>query len=156
MNDSIWYRDREALALIARRYIPWLAVLNLGWEIAQLPLYTLWAESSPAHMAFAVAHCTAGDVLIGVGALTIALMVLRVQSVPKWRWLRISVVTAIAGAGYTIISEWTNTTLFRWAYSELMPTISAAGLQIGLSPLLQWLVLPPLSLYFAKRSTARL
>ena len=37
------------------------------------------------------------------------------------------------------------------SYSELMPTLSVAGYPIGVSPLLQWLVIPPLALYFAKR-----
>jgi hypothetical protein len=31
--------------MILRRYLPWLAGLNLAWEIAQLPLYTIWIAS---------------------------------------------------------------------------------------------------------------
>lgn len=37
-----------------------MAALNLLWEIAQLPLYTIYEEGEPAAIAFAVAHCTAG------------------------------------------------------------------------------------------------
>ena len=29
-----------------------------------------------------------------------------------------------------------------WTYSDLMPVVSIAGLKIGLSPLLQWIVVP--------------
>ena len=38
-----------------------------------------------------------------------------------------------------------------WQYSELMPTLGFGSLVIGLAPLTQWLVLPPLSLYLARR-----
>src|SRR5438874_10314577 len=48
-----WFRDRAALALIGRRYLPWLAALNLAWELAQLPLYTIWREQSAGYVAFA-------------------------------------------------------------------------------------------------------
>jgi hypothetical protein len=150
-----WYRDREAWRLIARGYLPWLTGLNLVWEIGQLPLYTIWTEAPPASIAFAVAHCTAGDVLIGTAALAIALALARAGSVASWRWPMITLCTALAGAAYTILSEWTNTTLLRWSYSELMPTIPLGNARIGLSPLLQWLVVPPLALHFARRTVQR-
>ena len=53
-----WYADRAAWRLIGLRYLPWLAGLSLAWEIAQLPLYTLWREDSLAWIAFSVVHCT--------------------------------------------------------------------------------------------------
>jgi hypothetical protein len=71
VNPRRWYRDPEAWWLIACAYLPWLGGLNLAWEIAQLPLYTIWTEAPPAGIAFAVAHCTAGDLLIGSAALVI-------------------------------------------------------------------------------------
>jgi hypothetical protein len=116
-----WFRDRKAWAFIARRYLPWLAGLNLAWEALQLPLYTIWTEASAGTIALAIVHCTLGDMLL-------------------------------LGPGYTIFSEWLNTTLFRWSYSELMPTLKIAGTEIGLSPLLQWLLLPPLALFLARRN----
>jgi hypothetical protein len=66
---TLWYCDRDALKLIACRYLPWLAVLNLVWEIAQLPLYTIWNDGTRTEIAFAVLHCTLGDILIGMAAL---------------------------------------------------------------------------------------
>jgi hypothetical protein len=150
-----WYRDREAWRLIARGYLPWLAGLNLVWEIAQLPLFTIWTEASPADIAFAVAHCTAGDLFIGSAALAVALMVVRAAAVVGWPWTKIALLAALTGVVYTVLSEWTNTTLFRWSYSELMPTIPLSDARIGLSPLLQWLVVPPLALYWARRTVHR-
>lgn len=153
MNTQVesWYRDRAAWVLIGRRYLPWLVMSNLAWEVAQLPLYTLWREGSLAWIAFSVVHCTLGDAVIGTSALAVALTVTRAPELACWRWGRIAVATALAGAGYTVFSEWTNTAVLRsWTYSELMPVLHVAGLDLGLVPLAQWLLLPPLALRLAR------
>ena len=153
MSAAAWYRDRDARSLIAFGYLPWLGGLNLAWETAQLPLYTLWSEASAGTIAFSVAHCTAGDIAIGAAALIMVLVLGRERAVAQWRWRRIAAWTALAGTAYTVFSEWSNTAILgSWAYSELMPTLNVAGIDIGLSPLLQWLVLPPLALYLGGKS----
>lgn len=153
MSAAAWYRDRDARSLIACGYLPWLGGLNLVWETAQLPLYTLWREASAGTMAFSVAHCTAGDIAIGTVALVTVLILARERALAQWRWRRIAVWTALAGAAYAVFSEWSNTAILgSWAYSELMPTLEVAGITVGSSPLLQWLVLPPLALHLAGKS----
>jgi len=153
MSAAAWYRDRDTRWLIAFGYLPWLGGLNLAWEIAQLPLYTLWSEASAGTIAFSVAHCTAGDIAIGAAALIMVLVLGRERAVAQWCWRRIAVWTALAGAAYTVFSEWNNTAILgSWAYSGLMPTLEVAGIDIGLSPLLQWLVLPPLALVLGGKS----
>jgi hypothetical protein len=150
---TIWYRDRAALWLIALGYLPWLGALNLAWEIAQLPLYTLWREAEPAYVAFSVVHCTLGDLLIGTAALLVALIAGREAVLARWRWRRVAVVTTLVGAGYTVFSEWVNSALLRsWTYSESMPKLEVAGFELGLAPLAQWLVVPPLALYLARKT----
>ena len=121
-----WFRDREAWAFIARGYLPWLAGLNLVWEALQIPLYTILAEASAGYIVFAIFHCTLGDVLIGSASLALALILGREGPLAQWHWRRIVGVMLILGPGYTMFSEWLNTTLFRWSYSELMPTLSLA------------------------------
>lgn len=146
-----WSRDRATLRFIVRRYLPWLIGLNLGWEVIQLPLYTIWREGSAASIAFAIAHCTAGDALIGLAALALALLLLRAGPASRWNWRAVCAVVAVLGVGYTAFSEWGNTVLRpAWAYSALMPILTAGGIELGVSPLLQWLVLPPLALHFAR------
>lgn len=50
----------------------------------------------------------------------------------------------------TIVMERLATqVLHRWAYAETMPLVPILG--IGLSPLLQWLLLPPLVLWFVRQ-----
>jgi hypothetical protein len=152
-----WFRDRRAWRLIAWRYLPWLAVLNLAWEAAHVRLYTLWAEAEPAYIAFSVAHCTLGDVLIGGLALLLALILSREAVLAEWRWLRIALLTLVFGVGYTIFSEWMNLTVLRsWTYADVMPRLRLGGLEIGLTPLLQWLVVPAVSLYSARATSRRL
>jgi hypothetical protein len=150
MSAAAWYRDQDARSLIAFGYLPWLGGLNLAWEAAQLPLYTLWSEASAGTIAFSVAHCTMGDIAIGAAALIMVLTLGRERALSQWRWRRIAVWTALACVAYTVFSEWNNTAILgSWAYSELMPTLKVAGIGIGLSPLMQWLVLPPLALVLA-------
>ena len=156
MSAAAWYRDRDARSLIAFGYLPWLGGANLAWETAQLPLYTLWSEASAGTIAFSIAHCTAGDIAIGAAALVMVLILGRERALSQWRWRRIAVRTALAGAAYTVFSEWSNTAILgSWAYSDLMPVLKVAGVDIGLSPLVQWLVLPPLALVLAGRSRRR-
>ena len=134
-----------------RGYLPWLGALNLLWEIAHLSLYTLWEESRPSFIAYAVVYCTLGDVMIGTVALMIALIATRARAMETWRWRQVALFLVIPAIGYTALSEWINTIVRgSWAYSALMPIVRLAGFEIGLSPLLQWLVIPPVALWLAR------
>lgn len=141
---------------VLRRYLLFVAPANLAWESAHLPLYTIWRAGSPGEIAFAVLHCTGGDVLIAVaclfGALTIA-------GSPSWpgdgrAFRRVGLVAIGAGVAYTIFSEWLNIVVRKsWAYSDLMPVIP--GLDAGLSPVLQWIAIPLAGLWWARRGLPR-
>ena len=145
-----WYGDRASLKFIAFRYVPLLGALNLLWEIAQLPLYTLWEEGAPSYIAYAVVHCTLGDVAIGTLALLVALIATRARAVDTWRWRQVALFLVIPAVGYTALSEWINTIARgSWAYSALMPIVNLGGFEIGLSPLAQWFVVPPVALWLA-------
>ena len=146
-----WCEDRAALRFIALRFAPLAGALNLAWEVAQLPLYALWRDAAPAFKAYAVLHCTLGDVLIVTSALVIALLVTGAGSPRAWRWGAIAALTVAIGLGYTVFSEWLNTVVRDgWAYAAAMPTVRIGGLELGLSPLSQWLVVPPLALLLAR------
>jgi hypothetical protein len=113
--------------------------LNLGWEILQLPLYTLWGESTFSAIGFAVVHCTVGDVLIASLSLTVALILVGSRNWPRVGYLTVAIVAGTLGIAYTVFSEWNNTVVTRaWSYSSLMPTVWG----IGLSPLAQWFIVP--------------
>ena len=141
---------------VMRRYLIAATAAHLVWEIAQLPLYTIWDHGQPREIAFAVAHCTAGDVLILASTLVLALLLVGAGWPGDDRvYRRVATLAILFAAGYTIFSEWLNTTVRRsWAYSELMPTLPP--LETGLSPLLQWIVVPVFAFWWARRARAGL
>jgi len=153
MTAEPWYRDRGALRFIALRYLPIFAVLSLAWEWAHVRLYTIWTEAQLSYIAFSVAHCTLGDVLIGTAGLVLALILARERRLNEWHGRRIAILSALIGVAYTAFSEWMNITILRaWKYAPAMPTLSIGDFELGLTPLAQWLVIPPLALYLALRS----
>jgi len=103
-------------------------------------LYTIWTEADRLSVAWALLHCSLGDVLIALSIYALAGMTLRRADWPTsqpWAGGAIIVIGAVA---YTAWSEWYN--VYRagsWAYTASMPRIFG----IGLAPLLQWLILPP-------------
>lgn len=123
------------------RHAGLLTAMNLVWEFAQMPLYTLWQTGTPGEILRAGLHCTAGDALIGAATLGGALILCRPVGWPRsGRWPVLAVAVAI-GLGYVVFSEWLNVDLRgAWAYAAAMPVIPWLG--TGLTPVLQWLVLP--------------
>ncbi|MBI3453208.1 MAG: DUF924 domain-containing protein, partial [Rhodospirillales bacterium] len=151
--------DAGWLGLI-RRYLLFIVLINLVWEVAQLPLYTLWTTGTPGQIAFAVLHCTAGDVLIAVASLVVALIVAGRGGWPAQDYRRVAVLAVALGIGFTAYSEWYNTTISKnWAYAGGMPTITPLnlGFSLGVAPLVQWLVVPLMGFVWARdRSRAGL
>ena len=118
--------------------------LNLVWEIIQLPLYTIYYETDLQTIAYAVAHCTLGDVLIALSSYLFAAATTRSWDWPVDRAVPGAAVAVVAGLTYTALSEWLNVSVRgSWAYAPAMPQL----FRLGLSPLLQWLVLPVLGLF---------
>lgn len=135
---------------LAGRYLALLLVANLAWEVAQLPLYTLWSEGSPGEIARAVLHCTVGDGVIGAVSLGAALLFAGARDWPARGFGRVALAATTLGVGATVALEWLNVELWRnWAYAATMPRLPPLG--TGLSPFLQWLLLPPLCLLAARR-----
>lgn len=122
--------------------------LNALWEIAQLPLYSLWHDPSVLRIVFYVVHCLLGDVMIATALFVLAAALLRdVDWVLHRPWLG-GMVTTTAGMGFTVFSEWYNVYVAGgWAYASSMPTIGG----IGLTPLFQWLVMPVLLIVLTRR-----
>ena len=139
-----------------RLYLALTLVMNLIWEIGQLPLYSLWRTAPAAELAWAVAHCLAGDLLIATATLVLALLV---AGTGRWpidarNFRQVGLVATLLGLGYTIFSEWLNVSVRNaWAYSPAMPVIPGVG--TGVSPLLQWIFVPPAALYVARRLVLR-
>ena len=115
-------------------------VLNLTWEIAHVSLYSTWLEADGQGIAWAVLHCSLGDVLIALATFALAGVVLRSADWPTSRPWAGGAIAVTGAMAYTAWSEWHN--VYRagnWGYAAGMPLVFG----IGLTPLLQWLFLPP-------------
>lgn len=132
-----------------RIYVGVSAILHLAWEMLQLPLYTLWSTGTFGEIAFAVLHCMAGDLMIASLSLLIALLLVGNFAWPSVMFGDVMVMTLGMGIGYTVYSEWLNVTVRKtWEYSKLMPTIPPLG--TGLSPLMQWLIVPAIGFWMIR------
>ena len=137
------------LAAPAARYLASMLALNLTWEVAQRPRYTLWAEGTLGEIAFAILHCTGGDAMIAGAALAVAILLTRSWHWPSQLWGSITMVATLIGLTYTVFSEWLNFNLRQsWNYAAAMPRLPPWG--TGLAPFLQWLLLPPLAVPTAR------
>lgn len=126
---------------VLRRYFQFSLIGHLLWEIAHTPLYTIWTEGSAGEIAFAIVHCTGGDLMITFSTLFLALFVFGRPNWPQERATPVFLAAVVMGVGYTIFSEWLNITVREaWAYRELMPVVPV--IDTGLTPFLQWLVVP--------------
>ena len=135
-------------------YVLVTAVLDLLWEAAHLPLYTIWTVGTLKEKAFAVFHCTIGDLLIALSSLAAALVIGGDRDWPARRWTPVAVLTLAIGLAYTGYSEHLNVEVRRsWTYSDLMLRLPVLG--TGLSPVLQWLVVPTAALFWARRIASR-
>ena len=76
-----------------RAYLVTVAVADLVWELAHLPLYTLWRTGTPSEKLFAVVHCTAGDLLIALVSLTAGLVLAGDRDWPARRFVIVAVLT---------------------------------------------------------------
>lgn len=125
----------------------WGGLLHGVWEFLHSSFYTdhmhgFW------YVVWTRLHCTVGDVMILVASFWLTSLVFRTR-----RWIRDSNLIAmllfwIIGLGYTIFSEWFNTTISQmWEYAPMMPIL----LGIGLTPILQWLTIPPIVILLMRR-----
>ena len=154
-TSCTWLRGSSVLHA-AGVYLGVTAVANLLWEFLQLPLYTIWTTSAAREITFAVAHCTAGDVLIATGALFLAIIVGRCWLWPLDNWTRVATLTIVFGLAYTAFSEWLNIYVrHAWTYAPIMPVLRIGKVDLGLSPLAQWIVVPGVALAFVKWRLSR-
>ena len=124
-------------------------LLNFFWEVQQMPLFQL-ASLSCQDRVFNCTLATVGDVGIAL------LSFWTVAAVHRSRyWIvrpnrgQVTIFIAV-GVAITITFEALATSVLdRWEYASTMPTLPLLG--TGLSPLLQWILIPPLILGFSKR-----
>ncbi|MGH7365438.1 MAG: hypothetical protein ACREK9_03430 [Candidatus Rokuibacteriota bacterium] len=125
-------------------------LLNLTWEFAQVPLFAGMPSAQHWGAILVCGRATLGDVVIAL----VAYWAIAASAGARSWVLRPTAaqLTGFVAAGVliTIFMEWLATqVLGRWMYAETMPVVPLLG--VGLSPLLQWIVLPPIVVWFVRR-----
>lgn len=140
-RDAQWWQPWAALAGFA-------FLLHFAWEMLQFPLYAGMSEARHDRATWTCLEATLGDVALALAAYAAAAAVAR-----SARWLRrargapLGVYLA-AGLGATLIVEWLSVHRWsRWSYGAAMPLV----LGVGLAPLVQWVAVPLLTLWLARR-----
>jgi hypothetical protein len=141
-----------------RALAAYLVVITTGdfaWETLHLPLYTLWRTGTPSEKVYAVLHCTGGDILIASASLFFAIVIAGDRRWPAGRYWRVAWVAIVIGLVYTMFSEWLNIVgRATWAYTEDMPVLPLFGFNLGLSPVMQWIIVPSVGFCFTRAMTA--
>ena len=127
-------------------------LLNFPWETLQAPLFVGMGEAPYSEAIRGCLRATLGDVVIMLLAYWIVSLTIRNR-----RWVlapRAAHLTGFIALGVliTAVIEWLATRghwIGSWSYSAGMPVVPGVG--IGLSPLLQWVIVPPLVVWFVRR-----
>lgn len=153
--------DRPKVAVNAVRLAgsqPWTALavtslgLNFAWEMLQAPLYEGMLAMPRWKATWVCAQASAGDAVITLVAYAgVAAAVRSRDWILEPRVRQINGYLAI-GLLVTVALEYLNVyALGRWSYHASMPRVAG----VGLAPLAQWLIVPLLILWTARRFLRR-
>ena len=138
------------------RQIPeiWLAffsfLLHFVWEMLQAPTYAGMATMAHWDGVILCLEATLGDVGFALTAFVLASLSARSRFWFRTWQLFPTAIYMATGLLLTIGFEYYYTEVsLRWTYSDLMPRVPPLG--TGLSPLMQWLLIPPLALWLTCR-----
>lgn len=127
-------------------------LLNLPWELWQAPLFEGMAAAPHWDAVKACSRAALGDAVIALVAYAAVALVLRNRAWVASPSTPGALGFMACGLAITALIErlavegvWIQ----GWSYSPLMPVVPGIG--VGLSPLVQWLVLPPAVAWLVRR-----
>ena len=144
-------RQERSRFFIAVTLISFL--LNGLWEMMQMPAYR---EMAGRPFLETVARCTPatlGDVILTFWIYAIGATAAKSLSWGFQAGWNVYLVLALIGTIHAICIEQAALVSGRWTYSEAMPVLPR--LKVGLWPILQLALLPPLSVGLSKRYAVR-
>lgn len=127
-------------------------LLNFPWEIYQAPLFAGMEDARHRDAVEWCSRATLGDAVILLSAYWLVALATRTR-----RWILAPTAPqlalfVVAGLAVTVAIErlaLSGRWFQGWSYAPAMPVV--VGLGIGVAPLLQWLVLPPLVVWLVGR-----
>lgn len=124
-------------------------LLHFVWELLQLPLFSL-SELTAWETILHCTRATFGDVVITYAAFLGTAWVARSRDWIVQGHRGATALFIAIGLVITVVFERLATgPLNRWVYAESMPIIPV--LEVGASPVLQWIVLPMVLLWIMRR-----
>jgi hypothetical protein len=125
-------------------------LLNFVWEMLQIPFFRGMTQAPHWDALLICLQATLGDVGVALAAFWTIAWLGRDRHWPTRPRPAQIAAFALVGILITTALEWLATQVWSlWSYSGLMPMIPFLG--VGLVPLLQWIVLPPLIIWFVHR-----
>lgn len=128
---------------------------HFAWEILQAPLLSSLSQTDHIAGIYICLKATMGDLAIALAAFWCAAVLGRSR---KWfihPSRRALAVFFAVGLLLTIGLEFVHTEITgRWAYDGLMPLLPVVG--TGLTPILQWIFVPLLVLWYLRRLDANI
>lgn len=143
--------DRPRISSLLVVFLALTVALHFLWEIAQAPLFSSMRELSFAQAFLVCLRATFGDVVLGSAAylvIALASQNLRWGSQPGGGRLA---AFSLVGVAATIALELHATGTGRWIYADSMPRLPLLG--VGLSPVLQWIIVPSISIVALRKLT---
>lgn len=123
---------------------------HFTWELLQAPLFTSLADKGHIAGILICLQATLGDLGIALAAFWVASVAGRGRDWVAHPRIVPVAVYLVTGLVVTIGFEFVSTEILdRWAYAPGMPRLPL--LDTGLSPFLQWLIVPSLVLWYLSR-----
>lgn len=124
--------------------------MHFTWEFLQAPLFSSMETATHIEGIRACLQATLGDMVIALVAYWAAALLARTRhwaAGPGYKAFGLFIGT---GLGITIGLEFLSTEILgRWSYGVAMPRLPLIG--TGLTPILQWVLIPALVLWYMRR-----
>lgn len=123
-------------------------LLNFTWELIQMPFYRN-SFYDIRHVSFCSLASLADAIMVLLLYFGLAFLFKDPLWIQPLKWQRIIILILIGGAG-AVLSEMRHLSIGSWAYADSMPTVPIVK-NVGLYPLLQFIILPFLIYYLSFR-----
>jgi hypothetical protein len=125
-------------------------LLHFVWEFVQVPTFVAMAEMEHWAATKLCIAATFGDVGFALSSFWLASLAVGRRDWVLRPSLRPLAVFLAVGVVLTVGFEYYHTQIsLRWSYVDAMPLVPPFG--TGLSPLAQWLIVPPLVIWLTRR-----
>ena len=124
-------------------------LLNATWEWTQSPFFVDTTSNLNTIIWYRI-PCSLGDTVILLIGFALVSLYHRGMSWIYHPKMKDYLFLVLIGISYTFFSEYINVYLkYNWSYSRYMPLIPF--IHLGIIPLVQWTILPPIIVFITKR-----